>query len=434
MNFTQLINSFHRYQCTRLYVKVLAENDNSKNQIYLGSDFSAVTILPYQKINKSSNQYKAELDFSWLSDYGTLKKAAHAQLILYPQYPEVRFSGFLLGCQSAPSYILTKREAGRLLFFGITSTNTIIGYADQKDTPLNREFMNLGNIPKNGVFFELTSILAGRDIRTDLLNHLREIHRKQWIDSKRLNSTHQVLPCNASNCGGYTLEAEFGIVPNGKSEPDFHGWELKQHSVSQFSHYKSGVITLMTPEPTGGYYKEVGVIPFIKKYGYLDKCGRSDRMNFGGLHYAGKQNATTGLTLTIQGYDESRGKICDLNGGIALVSSKGNIAALWHFSSLLEHWNRKHSNAAYIPSMFRKGNKPQYWYGNLIRLGEGTDFSLFLSAISSGRIYYDPGIKVEKVSTGKPLTKRRSQFRTKSSEINHLYRCMEQVNVLENVN
>jgi hypothetical protein len=31
----------------------------------------------------------------------------------------------------------------------------------------------------------------------------------------------------SSNCGGYTLEAELGATPNGYSEPDFMGWEIK---------------------------------------------------------------------------------------------------------------------------------------------------------------------------------------------------------------
>ena len=30
-----------------------------------------------------------------------------------------------------------------------------------------------------------------------------------------------------SNGGGYTLEALFGIVRNGISEPDFMGWEFE---------------------------------------------------------------------------------------------------------------------------------------------------------------------------------------------------------------
>lgn len=43
------------------------------------------------------------------------------------------------------------------------------------------------------------------------------------IDSKRLNANGDFVACEASQCGGYTLEAELGIIPNGKAEPDYLG-------------------------------------------------------------------------------------------------------------------------------------------------------------------------------------------------------------------
>jgi hypothetical protein len=53
-------------------------------------------------------------------------------------------------------------------------------------------------------------------------------------------------------------------------------------------------------------------------------------------------------------------------------------------------------------------------------LGTGTDFNLFLAEIANGNIYYDPGIKMENIST-KPVIKRRSQFRIKSGNLKNLY-------------
>ena len=46
------------------------------------------------------------------------------------------------------------------------------------------------------------------------------------------------------------------IIPNGRSEPDYMGWEMKA--------YSSGRITLMTPEPDGGMYGEAGVKAFVR--------------------------------------------------------------------------------------------------------------------------------------------------------------------------
>src|SRR5947209_5977292 len=99
-NLEQLLAAFSGYGCKRLYIKELAENDNSKNQVYLGPDFQAVNILPNTGIYAEPGKeglMKANLDFAWINGEGHLNIAPHAKLILYPQYPEVRFSGFLLG-------------------------------------------------------------------------------------------------------------------------------------------------------------------------------------------------------------------------------------------------------------------------------------------------------------------------------------------------
>lgn len=61
-------------------------------------------------------------------------------------------------------------------------------------------------------------------------------------------------------------------------------------------------------------------------------------------------------------------------------------------------------------------------------LGTGTDFELFLKQMSLGNIYYDPGIKLENIST-KPKVKKRSQFRIKSKHLTELYKENEVVDV-----
>ena len=63
-----------------------------------------------------------------------------------------------------------------------------------------------------------------------------------------------------------------------------YDWEIKQFNVSTFQKVHSAVITLMTPEPTAGYYVYEGIEAFIRKYGYNDKLGREARINFGGIH------------------------------------------------------------------------------------------------------------------------------------------------------
>ena len=53
-------------------------------------------------------------------------------------------------------------------------------------------------------------------------------------------------------------------------------------------------------------------------------------------------------------------------------------------------------------------------------MGERTDPLRLLSALASGKVYYDPGIKLEDATT-RPRVKRRSQFRIASKNLGELY-------------
>ena len=65
---------------------------------------------------------------------------------------------------------------------------------------------------------------------------------------------------------------------------------------------------------------------------------------------------------------------------------------------MLLHWNRKHNQACYVPSLSDKVGERKYKYGNRAPMGMGTDFQFFLKQMDIGNIYYDPAIKVENVS------------------------------------
>jgi hypothetical protein len=96
---------------------------------------------------------------------------------------------------------------------------------------------------------------------------------------------------------------------------------------------------------------------------------------------------------------------------------------------MLEHWSRKHAQAAYVPAQRRSQPGRQYRYGPKVRLAEGTDPLRLLRALAAGLVYYDPGIKVERASSGSPAVKRRSQFRVKSKDIAALYETVKTVTV-----
>ncbi len=435
MDLTSLKAMFARHGCRRIHIKPLAANDNSKNQVYLGGNFDILNVLPISDITASPagdwkrERFKAALRFSWLTEEGKSCPAPRAQLILYPKYPEVRFSGFLSKCDCAPSELMRSREPGRILFLGVGLNGDIFGFAAAPESTVALEFAAISMPVVNGVF-QVIDLDHSLDNRVKLLSELVRIHQLGWINSKRLDNEGNVLPCEASNCGGYTLEAELGIQPNGYSEPDYLGWEVKQFGVMSFASIRSAVITLMTPEPTGGIYKLDGAEYFIRKYGYADTSGIPDRMNFGGVHKCDVQHPRTQLRLKLIGFDIISGKIRSADGRIALLDATGTETASWSFASLLLHWNRKHDRACYVPSTVHKSEARMYQYGKDVLLGTGTDFQLFLAEMAAGRVYYDPGLKLENASTT-PKVKRRSQFRVKSGDLARLYHQNETVDIIK---
>jgi hypothetical protein len=434
MNLKNLKSLFIDNGCTKIYIKKLSPNDNSKNQVYFGSSFDILNILPISEIKTeeagdwNKERFKALVNFSWISEDGRIFPAPNAQLILYPKYPEVRFSGFLQKCQNPPSELMTKRLTDRILFFSVAKNGTVLGFVTAPNSELAIEFTNQKDVLEHGVFRVIDLPLVVNH-RAKLIDEMLRIHQLGWIKSKSLTK-NGFVPCTASQCGGYTLEAELGIIRNGFSEPDFLGWEIKNFGVTNFKNLNSKPITLFTPEPTGGIYKADGVENFLRNYGYTDKNGKEDRINFGGVYKVNKRLKLTNLEIQLIGFDVETGKIRNSNGRIALIDINGNETASWSFSSMLLHWNKKHNQACYVPSLSETANERQYKYGNKIILGTGTDFQLFLSQMAIGNVYYDPSIKMENAST-KPKIKRRNQFRIKSQHLPNLYQTNEIIDVTQ---
>ena len=449
MNLTQLKGMFVAAGCTRLYAKPLSENDNTKNQVYFAGAVEALNIFPSRQVFAENTSrgpsFKAQLNFGWLLDNGAIAPVPGAQLILYSQYPEVRFSGFLRGCKEAPSALMMDRQrAGkatpemrrqlvdRILFLGITKDRRVIGYLAAGTSPVAAEFRNNSFKLAFVVFHEipLPNVTDDEDARVRLLAELHRINRLGWIDSKQLDSDGIIKPCKSQNCGGFTLEAELQIPKNSDAEPDFFGWEVKQYAVDDFDKIESSKpITLMTPEPNGGFYHTHEIGDFIHKFGYADKKGREDRMNFGGRHFSGRRCEATGLTMRLNGYNSESKSITDAKGEIALVSDAGEVAASWSFPKILEHWSKKHTKAVYVPSLRRVEPVRQYSYGHKVRMAQKTDSLRLLAAFATGSVYYDPGIKLEKMSSAEPESKKRSQFRVASRNISALYETVETVQV-----
>lgn len=414
----------------RIYLKVLAANDNSKNQVYLGGDLRALNMLPFGGVQGERGShgepiFKAELAFGWLTSNGRTAPAPGAQLILYPQYPEVRLSGFLRGCEAPPTDLMGQhaRIPGRVLLLGITLEGRIVAHVVAPGSRVANELRALGLRDDGPILVDSADLGHDNGSRGVLLRVLRSVHRKGWIVPRRLRADGSSVPSKGPNSGGYTLEAELGVSANGYSEPDYMGWELKQHQSAGGDGISGATLTLMTPEPTGGLYVDSGAKEFVLQYGYPDKRGREGRLNFGGLHHVDRTAASTGLTMRLIGYDAAAGVITDAGGAVALLDSNDRLAASWSFGGLLKHWSRKHSAAAYVESA-KRAEPLAYRFGPRARLAEGTDFGLLLKAFAVGRVFYDPGIKLVRAG-GKEELKRRSQFRVRGRDLASLYDSFE---------
>ncbi len=449
ISLDNLKDFLHQLDCKEIYVKKLSSNDNSKNQIYFGGHLTDLPFMPTEEITASQSRtkkksngkmdvkYQANINLSWVDADGIVYKAPNSKLIYYPQYPEVRFSGFLQGSKVNLSKWMDPykqgRAEGRWLIIGVSHDEAIYAYMAEPESCLSKELAQTILIDVGSALSKLGSALETNVVssRETLILMLNQIHQRGWIPSQKMNKDFSLTPYKALNGGGYTLEAMLGIPPNGIAEPDYLGWEVKQFGVTKFPRIGTKPTTLMTPEPNGGIYKERGVIDFVNSYGYPDKKGVPDRFNFGGKHIAGKRHKLTNLKIQLIGFDTERSVITDASGSIALTDNQENVAASWSFAKLMDHWKRKHSKTVYIPCIKRKvdSGSIEYHYGKDVELGTGTNFEKILSAMHLGSVFYDPGIKLENASSEKPKVKRRNQFRVNHKHLNTLYTNYEIVDV-----
>ena len=286
LHLEDLVRILKSHNVNRIIYKQLSPNDNAKNQPYLAGNFSDLGFMPTGElfpsattsskpgVDRRSVKFTSSLPWFWISPDGAAYPAPNTKLIYYPQYPEVRLSGFsqgsLVDLDGWMDPNKNGRREGRVLVMGL-SANKIFAYLALPDSLIAREisyqpFFEISSVLRELVLDEKNS--SAKNDRIALLCELKRIHLLGKIPSKRLDKNGNIISYQAKNGGGYTLEAELGIIPNGIAEPDFHGWEVKQFGVKKFALTDSKALTLMTPEPDGGIYKTQGVIDFIIKYGH----------------------------------------------------------------------------------------------------------------------------------------------------------------------
>lgn len=419
MTYDNLVAFLGSKNATFFLYKMMSQNDNSKQQIYLGGSYDALQYIPYGEITAHTGgvlpNFKAKIDFWWLSDNGNIEKAPRAQLILYPKYPEVRLSGFLSGCKSAPSKDLQpvpknqrmSGKDGRVLIMAPVG-DSVIAYLAPKDSEIANYLSSKAN---DDDLIAIEYLHPSTDTQQELIDRLKIEYSKNPHALVRLYSDGIIRPYAAKNAAGYTLEASFGIIPNGKAEPDFKGWELKC--------YNKNVITLMTPEPDGGLYKEMGTRDFVLKYGHLAERG----MYFTGP-YTAKPNNNFGIPrkLVVSGYNDTTGKIDEVDGAIILLEEDKELAK-WSFTHILSHWSNKHNQACYV--RYNKNDEGLINYLPTVTLGIGTSPLYLLHAVATCMIYYDPGSRVN----NKGELKARSQFRIKDKDLSAIYNTVSIIDI-----
>lgn len=435
---------FRAAGCTRLYLKEMAWNHDAKRQVYLTSSLSVFNMLP-SRIDEAppmppsivptrkpkprgGDRIFGHLKFYWIDHTGRRERAASAKIIYYPQYPEIRLSGFLRGIRLVPSRYLREKSgetySNRLLFMGTTSVGEVIAFIAVDHDLLRNEVRDESGYDAEASINEIRLVAPDRSNRDELLAALYMIHQKGWIDGKRL-SAGELTPCKAPQAVGYTLEAELGVSPNGENAPDFMGFEVKAHTVSKLATPSSKVVTVLTPEPDLGVYKTAGVIEFLRRWGYSDKKGRPDRQNFGGIYRVNNRHLETGLMMVLKGFDIDAPDVIASDGFAALVDSNGEIAAGWSFCKLIDCWGKKHAASVYVPALKRVNGRAAFHYGAKVGMGEGADFSLVLGSMARGELYLDPAVKAEQWSTDHPAVHKRNQLRIKMSHVPNLYRRWE---------
>ena len=194
LSLEKLLAIFTGFHAKKTYVKKLAPNDNSKNQPYFGAHLTDLPFIPTGDIqtslsvsNKTSDpkrqiKYQAKVKLSWIDAEGNAYPASNAKLIYYPQYPEVRFSGFLKGSKVNISRWMSPkkdgRALGRWLILGVAEDKTIYSYLASPESSLSNQLAKTSFIERTNIFSEIDIQQLDRstDSRTALVAKLLKIN------------------------------------------------------------------------------------------------------------------------------------------------------------------------------------------------------------------------------------------------------------------
>ena len=349
-------------------------------------------------------------DFRWISDDGREVPAKNTKMIIYPQYPEARLSGFdpvegHMPPSMSVQFTKANPDAVRFLLLARRGTGDALGMMIcQPSDQFVEEVKALPGASKSRVWKQLDlGVDASAELKALLSDVASRVH-----DGCRLDREHNILPFNGTQVCGFTLEQALGIVPNSDKNGDFKGIELKTHTQKK--------LTLFTPEPDLGPYRD-DFNNFMRTYGYDDGKG-SFRLT--GIHRVGVKCAKSGLTLRIDQYDPTKSLASQTNKEIVvgLYTDDGTLAAGWSLPRMLNCWGAKHNEVVYIPAA-KAANMDQakveadfkytVTFSEQVLWCKRSSADRLLQAIMKGTVFLDPAPKY--VPDDPKSTKRRSQWR-----------------------
>lgn len=446
-------------------LKMLAKNNNDKNQVYFASDFSGLHrnfALTFADRGASSSQTKDLSapgrkipeavfdDFVWVRRDGSTVKARNVKAIIYPQYPEARLSGFQTFENSMPqslsvAYTIAHPDTPRLLVLGKRAGGACVALIYIGiSAELQKEISRLPGLESSRV----CKVLQLQASSTQKLFGMLSSVVSRPLRGCRLDSSGNTLPFTGTQVCGYTLEHALGIRPNAGKDGDIFGIELKVHTQEK--------VTLFTPEPDFGLYTE-SFEGFMRQYGYPDEDGA---IRLTGIHRSNIRCPKSGLTLKVREYrpfQDAAGKWQwekDQNGKriafaydpttaltakmdaveIVLEDDQGFVAAGWSLERLMNNWGVKHNEAVYLSAAkrlnpnadeFAGGYKYEIEFAPAAIWCRGTSAERMLKAISDGIIFLDPAPKFVEGIPSK--NKRRAQWRVNDigTAVHALYESVE---------
>lgn len=424
-DLAEIVTVLARHGATEAIIKPLSKNHNDKNQIYSGADFTP--LYPMFDVNfalrgpsisgKKGGANKGAAipeavfrQFAWLDAVGREVAARDVRMIIYPQYPETRLSGFKTVENTVPealSVAFTKANPSvpRYLVLGRRGAGEAIGLVVVD--PGTQFIADVAALPPAQGSRVWRHLRLRKTAPQRLVAMLAEAAGRP-LPGSRLDASGNTLAFNGTQVCGYTLEHALGIIPNSGRNGDFEGIELKTHTQSK--------VTLFTPEPDMGFYAQ-DFAGFMQTWGYPDIDGN---LRLTGIHRVNVRCDKSGLTLRIMNHDRgtSLAASADRDVHLGLFDDEGRLAAGWSLERMLNCWTSKHNEAVYIPAtkvkcldddLLDKGHQHMVQFSNRVMWCRETSADRLFEALYNGTLFLDPA---PKYCPGKPhLNKRRSQWR-----------------------